>query len=130
MMVLTKTFSDFDIAFIAHPVTGDISKRYDENAIKNSIINLILSKPYERMYQPDLSCGITGLLFEPVSEVLKEAIQTSIEEVIESYEPRVKILYINVDEQLDNNGYDVSISFYIINAPEASTLNLFLERLA
>ena len=43
-MAKTRTFSDLDLNFIANPVTKDVSKKYDESAIKQSIKNLILTK--------------------------------------------------------------------------------------
>jgi hypothetical protein len=33
----TRTFSDLDLNFTAHPVTEDISRRFDDNAIKAAL---------------------------------------------------------------------------------------------
>ena len=124
----TRTFSDIDFNFGVHPVTGDILKKYDETAIKRSIINLILTKPYERPFHPELSAKTYELLFEPSSPSLITAIEDSIREVIENYEPRAEILSIDAEEDFDNHGFKVLIWFHVFNQPDPVELTFFLSR--
>ena len=54
MAINTRTFKDLDFSFTAHPVTKDISRKFDENAIKASVKNLVLTSNndiYNRMYK-------------------------------------------------------------------------------
>jgi len=71
----TRTFSDIDMAFLANPVSKDIYKKYDENAIKQSIKNLIMTKNFERPFRSDIGSQISSLLFEPITPVLRATIK-------------------------------------------------------
>ena len=61
---------------------------------------------------------------------IKEIINTSIQDVIENFEPRVRLAGVRALPNLDRNEYEVSIEFYVVNAPtELINLTLPLERL-
>ena len=56
------------------------------------------------------------------------AISQSIQDVIANYEPRASINFVTVDESLDDNSYDVTINFTVINGPpETVDLSLTME---
>ena len=63
-----RFYSDIDLRFIPQPGTKDISLSYDEQAVIRSVKNLLLTKPYERLFQPDLGSEIDALLFEVIKE--------------------------------------------------------------
>ena len=58
-------YSDFDLAFIKHPNTKDVTILKDLDSVKQSIKNLILTSRGERPFNPNLGSGIRALLFEP-----------------------------------------------------------------
>ena len=124
----TRTFSDIDMAFLANPVSKDIYKKYDENAIKQSIKNLILTKNFERPFRSDIGSQISSLLFEPITPVLRATIKKTITNTIVSYEPRVNLLSVEVLLSPDNNGVYVTIVFSIVNTSTPISVDLFLER--
>lgn len=124
----TRIFKDLDLTFTPHPVTGDIVKRYDENAIKMSIINLILTQKYERAFHPEISSRATDLLFEPFSLNIASVISQTIREVIKNHEPRGQIVSISTDADSDENGYKITIRFKVNNQPEPLTIETFLRR--
>jgi phage baseplate assembly protein W len=124
----TRTFSDIDLAFLANPVSKDISKKYNENAIKQSVKNLILTRNYERPFHSDIGSQINSLLFEPFTPMLSSIIKRTIENTITSYEPRVNLLDVSVLSTPDNNGVYVTIVFSIINTNTPISIDLFLER--
>ena len=127
-MAKTRTFSDLDLNFIAHPVTKDVSKKYDESAIKQSIKNLILTKNFERPFRSDIGSPIKALMFEPITPILSALIKKTIENTITSYEPRANILDVSVLLSPDNNGIYVTIVFAIVNTSTPISVDLFLER--
>lgn len=45
-----QTFKDLNITFKPHPVTGDLTTVKDEAAIKQAIINLLLTNRGERLF--------------------------------------------------------------------------------
>jgi phage baseplate assembly protein W len=124
----TRTFSDIDMGFFTHPVSRDVSKKYDENSIKQSIKNLILTKNYERPFRSNVGSQIKALLFEPITPMLTAVIKRSIENTINTYEPRVNLLDISVLLSPDNNAVYVTVVFAIVNTSTPISVDLFLER--
>lgn len=124
----TRTFSDLDMAFLPNPVSKDVSKKYDENAIKQSLKNIILTRNFERPFRSDVGSQISALLFEPITPMLSSLIKKTIENTISAYEPRVNLLNVSVLLSPDNNGVYVTIVFSIINTSTPISVDLFLER--
>jgi phage baseplate assembly protein W len=124
----TRTFSDIDMGFFAHPVSRYVTKKYDENAIKQSIKNLILTKNYERPFRSNVGSQIKSLLFEPITPMLTAVMKRTIENTINTYEPRVNLLDISVLLSPDNNGIYVTVVFAIVNTSTPISVDLFLER--
>jgi predicted component of type VI protein secretion system len=56
-------------------------------------------------------------------------LNNAIREVVENYEPRVRVDNVIVDFDYDNNGYNASLFFTILNRNEPVVINLFLERI-
>jgi phage baseplate assembly protein W len=109
-------------------VSRDVSKKYDENSIKQSIRNLILTKNYERPFRSNIGSQIKALLFEPITPMLTAVMKRTIENTINTYEPRVNLLDISVLLSPDNNGIYVTVVFAIVNTSTPISVDLFLER--
>lgn len=124
----TRTFSDLDLGFRAHPVSKDVARKFDENAIKQSIRSLILTKNYERPFHSEIGSPIKTLLFEPFSALTTAITKSIIENTINSFEPRVSLIDVRVSFSPDNNGLYVSIVFVIVNTVTPITIDIFLER--
>ena len=124
----TRIFSDLDLNFTAHPVTKDISRRYDENAVKTSLKNLILTRNFERPFHSEIGSPINALLFEPPSPMLNITLQRAIVDVVNNFEPRVDLLDVSVISSPDENSLYVTITFRIVNTQQPLTLDLTLER--
>jgi len=125
----TRSWSDLDLDFNAHPVTKDIVTKTDVEAVKRSVRNLILTNRYERPFQPEIDGGVTRHLFQLSTPSTKLDIKTAIQVAIANFEPRVQLIDVFVGGDLDRNGFDVTINFRVINVPEPVTIELFLERL-
>ena len=53
----------------------------------------------------------------------------SIEDALEAYEPRVKLLDVRVTDNIDRNALDIRIYYRIIGIPlDPQSLNIVLER--
>ena len=124
----TRTFSDLDFNFLVHPRTKDVSTRYDEDAIKQSLRNLILTRNYERPFRSYLGSQVNALLFEPISPLLTSMLEKTISDVIQNFEPRVDLLNVVVQYSPQNNDVYITISFKIINTQTPLSVNLMLER--
>lgn len=124
----TRVFQDLDLNFTPHPVTGDLVKKFDEAAIKQSIKNLIMTRNYERPFHSDLGSPVRGLMFELVTPMTALTLKRVIIDVINNYEPRVELLDVDAIVSPDNNAVYVTITFKIINTEKPITLDLLLER--
>lgn len=124
----TRTFVDLDLNFTPHPVTGDIVVRLDENAIKRSVRNLILTKNYERPFHSEIGSQATALMFENADAFTETVIRQTIVDTIITFEPRVELIDVGVLFRPDNNSADVRIDFRILNTFTPVTMELVLER--
>lgn len=124
----TRTFVDLDLNFIPHPVTKDIAVKMDENAIKRSVKNLILTKNFERPFHSEIGSQATALLFDNADAFTETVIRQSIFDVLNAFEPRVELIDVNVNFKSDMNSVDISITFRILNTFNPITLDLVLER--
>lgn len=128
MAARKKTYSDLNLNFDAHPVTGDIVKRKDASAVIGSLSNLFNTHFYERLFRPEVGSNLNRMLFEPVDYMTTEQIKREIENVIRNYEPRASIDFTEVLALPDDHRYDVTISFYVLNSASPIQVNFFLER--
>jgi len=128
MANLTKIYSDIDFTFTKKPVVGDVALSYDELAVVRSIRNLLLTKHYERPFNPDIGSNIDAILFEPISPVTATTLEKEVELIIKNYEKRAKLKEIIIVPYPDKNAYDITISFYIENATLPTSVTLLLER--
>jgi phage baseplate assembly protein W len=119
IMAIEPLYRDLRASFEKHPVNNDLLLLTDENAVKNSIKNLIFTGNYERYRQPSLGAGIPQDLFENITPQTEYSVQKRIEEAIKNYEPRAL---------LNHNGYDVSIVFELVNSTQPIVLNQILRR--
>lgn len=123
-----EIYSDFLTNFNAHPNTGALLKRSDEEAVKRSIRNLMLTDTGERLFQPDLGSNVRRYLFENASEVTKNGLRESIINTIKNYEPRANVVDVIVKLSNDEHSYMIDIYFNIINNPTVVVFNVQLDR--
>ena len=123
----TRTYVDVDFNFLSHPRTKDVTTRSDEEAIKQSVRNLILTRNYERPFRSYLGSQVNQLLFEPMSPLLTTMLERAISDVINNFEPRVVLLGVDVSYSPENNSMYVTITFSIKNTTVPLTVNLVLE---
>ena len=129
MSLISRKFSDLDLNFTKHPVTKDVSKKVNENAIATAIRNLLLTSYYERPFKPELGSNLKRFLFEPIDNVTTSLIQDSIFETIKNFEPRVIIEEVVATPNYDLQRYDVYVTFFVQNTVEPITISFFLERI-
>jgi phage baseplate assembly protein W len=128
MQTKQDIFSDLDLAFIAHPINGKLTRKTNREAVRQSVKSLILTDFYERPFKPDIGCSIRYLLFELFTPMVKQQMENAIREVINNYEPRANIIELLVEERPDMNALTVSVAFMIVNDPNPIILDVILER--
>jgi phage baseplate assembly protein W len=129
MPVTKKTiYSDLFTNFDVNPVSDDIALKTNENAVKQSIRNLILTDRGERPFQPKLGGNIRQMLFENVDPQTMLVIKEQIKQMLETFEPRCSIIEVVVTPSVDNNAVAITIVFAVINKQEPVSLEVILDR--
>ena len=125
-----QIYKDINLNFTRHPITGDISKLSNVEAVKRSVRNLVNTNFYERPFHPEIGSGVRDLLFENMTPFTANTLARKIEDVITNFEPRALLAGVEVIPRFDNNQYEVTVEFYIQNAPaELQDLSFTLERI-
>ena len=125
-----QIYTDLDLFFNKKTTSKDISKTTNIQAVKRSVRNLILTNHYEKPFHPEIGSGIRGMLFEPITPLTSYVLTRKVENVIENFEPRARLIGVKASPDLDRNAYEITIKFYVANAPtELVDLTVFLERL-
>lgn len=124
-----RTYHDIDMAFKVNPVTGDIGQKVDVQSVKQAVRNLFMYNRGEKKFQPNFGSGVRDLLFEPIDYITAGAIEKEIEVMINNYEPRVKLIQVQVEADPENNTYQLRIDFYVVGTREPQVYTSVLERL-
>jgi phage baseplate assembly protein W len=121
-------FSDFLTNFDKHPITNNLAKTTNEESVKQSLRNLILTNIGERLFEPTVGSNVLASLFEPDDVVTAQNIVYHINLTVAQNEPRVNMLDVSVVPLPDQNAFSVSLLFSIINNPTPIALSLILRR--
>lgn len=105
---------------------NDIQADFDLAAIYNSVRNLFNTRPGQRFLFPKYGLDLNSFLFEPVTEENAESIASYMLQSIEDYEPRVKVIDIQVLANPDELQYDITITlgFPIFDTTESLNASL------
>ena len=126
----TNLYSDLDLFFGKKSSNNDIQKVDNIQAVKRSIRNLVQLNTYDKPFHPEISGGVREMLFEPMSPITAVIIARKVEDVINNFEPRARLVSVRSIPDLDRNAYEISIEFYVVNAEtELVDLSIMLERL-
>lgn len=121
-------YSDFKKDLEVNLLTDDVSILKDEDSVKESIRNLLMTDRGERLMQPNLGAGLRQLLFENMIPSTFELIKERVKSTLEIYEPRADIIDITVSGSLDEGSVFVNLLFFINNKEQPITLDVILER--
>jgi len=126
----TRRYIDLDLFFQRKIPSGDVNTVTDIQAVKRSIRNLVLLNPYEKPFHPEISSGVRGMLFELMSPFVAAQLTKKVEDVINNFEPRARLVSVRSMPDYDRNAYEVSVEFYVVNTPtELVDLTVMLERI-
>lgn len=124
----TRDYSDFDISFIPHPVTGDLVKKTGVASVNQSIVNLVITHFWERPFRSFIGSNATTFLFEPISDMMARNLENEIATTITNFEPRVVLKAVYVEPIVEQNGYSVDVVFNMLNTNIPYKATMFLSR--
>lgn len=121
-------YSDFYIDLDKHPISKDVARQINEQAVKSAIKNLILTDRGERLMQPNLGGNVRALLFSNMTPQTILNARQMIEDTIKQNEPRANLIDVIVTPTVDNNAIAITIIFHVINIQEPISLEFVLTR--
>lgn len=127
-----NVYKDLDFNFSRLALTNDVGSKSDTNAIKQSVVNLVMTNFGERPFHPEIGSDINSLLFEPSGPITDSLIENAIEDALENFEPRIRIVSVRVDDtpnNIEKNQIFVRITFVFLEKNETDSFDIVLERL-
>ena len=123
-----RQYRDLDLFFSSKQGSGDVNKVTGVEAVKRSVRNLVLTNFYEKPFRPEIGSGVRDILFENMSPITASVLAKKVEDVIENFEPRARLIGVRALPNLDRNEYEVTIEFFVVNTPtELVDMTVFLE---
>ena len=123
-----RQYKDSDLFFSRKRGSNDIAKITDIEAVKRSVRNLVLTNFYEKPFHPEIGSGVRDMLFENMTPITAVVLARKVEDVIENFEPRARLIGVRALPNLDRNEYEVTIEFFVVNTPtELIDMTIFLE---
>ena len=128
MATYKKSYKDLSFDFTANPQTGDVATVKDAVSVKRGIKNILLTPPFERLFQPEVGSGIKNILFEPMTPLTEQRLSDACRDAIDAWEKRASVIDITVISEEEYNRYRVAIKFSINNSLETEQVDVFLNR--
>jgi phage baseplate assembly protein W len=124
-----REYKDVSLTFGKNPVTNDVVTVSGDEAVRRSLKTLLFTIAGEVPFFPSLGSRISRLLFEPIDVMTTALLSSEISDTIDAFEPRVKLLALDVVPTEDENAYKVTMTYRLVNLAEPVTLSIFLTRL-
>ena len=122
-------YSDFKKDLEISPLSQDLTVFKDEDSVKESIRNILLTDRGERLMQPTIGGNLRAMLFENITPAgVLTLIEDQVRTTLELHEPRAEIIDVEVSSNLDDNVVRIRIQFYILNNQQPISVDVFLER--
>lgn len=121
-------YADFHKDLTTNPFSNDLALKTDEEAIKESLKNIILMDKGEKLFQPSFGGNIRAMLFELNSPATIKLIQEQIKSTINNNEPRVQLIDVEVYSLIDDNKIAIKIIYALRNREEPVQVEFILER--
>tara|TARA_R110002050_G_scaffold55319_1_gene124972 strand:+ start:32 stop:457 length:426 start_codon:yes stop_codon:yes gene_type:complete len=125
----SRIYKDLDLNFGRNPITNDVNRLTDVEAVKRSVRNLINTNHYERPFHPEIGSDVRAMLFEPMTPLTALNLQRKVAEVLNNFEPRIDLQQVLANPDLDRNSYSLRIIFYVVGSNSPVEVETFLERL-
>jgi|TARA_R100000030_G_C3174580_1_gene104224 phage baseplate assembly protein W len=127
-VAISKAFKDIKIDFARNPFTDDVAHVRNDNSIKQALKNLVLTVPGEVPFDNSIGSRVSELLFEPMDELISDALQDEIASTINKFEPRVSLINTIIVPNFETGKYGVTIKYRIVGLPLTESVSFVLQR--
>lgn len=123
---ISREFKDISFEFSKNLITNDVVILKNEEAIKQAVKNLVLTRLGERLFNPFIGTNTTSYLFELSTTFAENELISEIQKVLKTFEKRINLKTITVDYVEDSNEYNVIIDYFIVGLPQNPQTVTFL----
>ena len=127
-VAISKAFKDIKIDFARNPFTDDVAHVRNDNSIKQALKNLVLTVPGEVPFDNSIGSRVSELLFEPMDELISDALQDEIASTINKFEPRVSLINTIIVPDYETGKYGVTVKYRIVGLPLTESVSFVLQR--
>lgn len=126
---MSTFYSDINLNFVPHPLTGDVTFLSDADAVKRALVHIGEMVSFDIPFEPDLHGHTRELLFEIPSDTTKSALEKLLRWAINKLEPRAAIDEIVIDLAMEESAYQIEVKFHVISLIEQQSVKFYLERI-
>jgi phage baseplate assembly protein W len=127
MAIKNYVYSDYD-QDLDRQNDGDIEQQIDVQAIRNSLLNIIKTRPGTRRMLPTFATNLFNILFEPMDEQTARLLAEAVLEGIEIWEDRIDVQGFDIEPIYDKNFYRCRLQFNIVGSDKIEEINFVLSR--
>ena len=114
-MARDYTYSDIDILLNKNEFIDDISVKRDRNSIRQSVINIIMTRKGEKPFNRSFGVGIHDLLFENLGSADISQLSKVINSQITNREPRATFRSVKIlEDKIDSNEISLEVRYTAI----------------
>lgn len=124
----TRTYKDIDLTF-AKKATGDVYKKNDTAAVKQSIKNILMTNRTEKPFSPTFGGDLNRYLFSLDTEFDEYEIEDAVISSLAKFEPRARVTKIDSIISPDYNSVSITIQFRVLSTSTNEQITLSLTRL-
>lgn len=106
-------YSDVNLDFIPHPLTGNLNPKINVDSIRQAIKVLFLLNPFDVPFNQNSFVNLRHYLFENINHLTISNLVKRIEWSIKSYEKRVKFISAKVVPYDSDDGFEVTVTYQI-----------------
>lgn len=125
---------------MGNTIYSDLNKNYgvlgtisplseDEDAINDSIDNILTTIPGERLFNPHFGANVMNRVFDPINNHTSFAMMTDMIVAINQWEPRIRLL---MDQSTiraipDENRYEITLRYEVILSRQVGDYRRYLD---
>lgn len=115
--MINYIYKDLNLSFIRHPSTSDVVSKYDLDAIKTAVRNILNTNKGEKLFNPLFGADLRKYLFELMTPSLKMLVRKQIKEEISFWEPRVNVDEVQISQTSGLGELRITLLFSLKNNP-------------
>lgn len=123
------TYKDLDFTFKQNPNTNDVGIKKNNAAVIQSCLNILRTNHGERPFDYNFGANLRAYLFENMSNTTAANMATSIEVALINYEPRIRVLNVNIQTKPQDNEVFITVTGQVVSNNEIIDISTTIERL-